>query len=190
MVVAASRVVGPTGEVVAFEPNPENLRRLHRTIELNELSNVRVRPVAVSDVTGEAQFLPHPESSMGRLVDASDRGTFLVGTTTLDAELATGRPPHLVKIDVEGHEASVLAGAEAVRARVRPVFIIEVLSTESRVTVTTELPGYRTDMIDRTNLLAIPHGGPAGADAGNPGPAGAGSRDRAPTDRSARETPR
>ena len=42
----ASRLVGPTGRVVALEPNSENCRLLLSSLRLNDITNVQLLPVA------------------------------------------------------------------------------------------------------------------------------------------------
>ena len=54
----------------SFEPNPANIMRLRRTIELNRLTNVTVREVALSDEVGDSEFFLSDSSSMGSLVSA------------------------------------------------------------------------------------------------------------------------
>jgi FkbM family methyltransferase len=155
LVAAVARLVGPTGTVVAFEPNPDNVRRLRRTIELNDLRNVTVREVALSDRVGQGQFFSSGSSSMGRLVNSSSlEATFPVRTNTIDEELKTVPFPDLVKIDVEGGENAVLAGATRLLEAHRPALIVEVLTPERRRGVERRLVGYRTSMLDERNMLA------------------------------------
>jgi FkbM family methyltransferase len=155
LVAAASRLVGATGTVVAFEPNPENVRRLRRTIELNGLRNVIVREVALSDRVGQSELsLSGPTSSL--LEDPSGRPTARVRTSTVDEELKTLAFPDLVKMDVEGGESAVLAGATRLIENHRPELIVEVLTPERRRGVEDLLVGYQTSMLDKANLLARP----------------------------------
>ncbi len=157
MVAVASRLVGPTGTVVAFEPNPENLRRLRRTIELNDLRNVTVRDVALSDRVGESEFFLSGSSSTGSLLPGqSGTPTVRVRTSTIDEELKTVAVPDLVKIDVEGSEDAVLAGATRLLEDHRPGLIVEVLTPERRREVERRLAGFQTAMLDQHNMLASP----------------------------------
>lgn len=157
IVAVASRLVGPTGAVVAFEPNPENVRRLRRTIELNDLRNVAVRDVALTDRVGVSQFYLSGSSSMGSLL-AGPPGTptVPVPTSTIDEELKTLPIPDLIKIDVEGSENAVLAGATRLLDDRRPELIVEVLNPERRREVEGRLKGFRTTMLDERNMLASP----------------------------------
>ena len=157
MVAVASRLVGPTGRVVAFEPNPENVRRLRRTIELNDLRNVTVRDVALSDHVGESQFFLNESSAMGSLLPGSSRTPVIpVRTSTVDEELKSIPFPDLVKIDVEGSENTVLAGATRLFRDRRPELIVEVLTPERRRDVERRLVRFQTSMLDRHNMLALP----------------------------------
>ncbi|MBZ0103668.1 MAG: FkbM family methyltransferase, partial [Thermoanaerobaculia bacterium] len=54
------------------------------------------------------------------------RSTVEVEAVTLDQLLAKHPPPTLVKIDTEGSEAPILAGAERLLGEIRPTFLIEV----------------------------------------------------------------
>jgi FkbM family methyltransferase len=157
MVAVASRLVGPTGAVVAFEPNPENIRRLRRTIELNDLQNVVVREVALSDHVGQSDFYIGSASSMGSLLQGSTPiPSMHVPTSTADTELEGRACPDLVKIDVEGSESMVLAGAGAL-LECRPDLIVEVLTPDQRIAVAERLVGYETSMLDERNMLAVPN---------------------------------
>lgn len=164
MVAVASRIVGPAGTVVAFEPNPDNVRRLLRTIELNNLSNVTVRDVALSDGVGQARFYLTDSSSTGSLRPGFPLApTLLVRTSTLDEELKAGPTPDLVKIDVEGSEEDVFAGAIELLEVCRPDFVVEVLTPERRRVVEQTLDGYGTSMLDGRNMVASPRS-PEGLD--------------------------
>lgn len=119
--LAFSRLVGPTGHVWAFEPLPENIGNLRRHIELNGLHNVTVVEAAVSEKSGNAQFMPAPSNSMGRL---SPHGGITVRSVTLDEACGDSIVPDLVKLDVEGAEGAVLEGARQTLARHRPTILL------------------------------------------------------------------
>jgi FkbM family methyltransferase len=53
--ILASRLVGATGRVAAFEPLVRNLSYLHRHKELNRAENVQIVPFAVSNRSGVAK---------------------------------------------------------------------------------------------------------------------------------------
>ena len=47
--LCASRLVGGTGKVISFEPNPTSRGKLERDLNTNRISNVRVVPWGASD---------------------------------------------------------------------------------------------------------------------------------------------
>lgn len=152
----ASRVVGPTGRVVAFEPMPENADRLRRTVAANELANVTIRQVAVSSTVGLSTFYLHSSTTMGGLAFADGAPKIEVQTTTLDAELDPARPPTLVKIDVEGFQDAVLSGGRRLFSEIRPLLIIELLSDEEVSRASTLLPHYTLHRLDTMNFIGEP----------------------------------
>jgi FkbM family methyltransferase len=106
----------PAGaRLVAVEPNPAIRAYLKRTLDEAGLT-VEIVDVALSDTNGEAAlFIDTDWSGTSRLTRSGDKGTLSVRTTTLDAILRDiGAAPSsmriALKVDVEGHEASVLRG--------------------------------------------------------------------------------
>jgi FkbM family methyltransferase len=125
----ASKLVGGSGHVVAFEPAPRNVRYLRRHLSLNHVSNVTVLEVAVSDRAGVGRFDVGAGSYLGRLDPA---GTMDVRTTTLD-ELVTGGSvpsPHFLKLDIEGAESDALVGAAAILREARPAIFLATHGSE------------------------------------------------------------
>jgi FkbM family methyltransferase len=125
----ASRLVGPSGLVVAFEPSPENLTNLRRHVELNRLSNVIVLPIAIGEHEGTCAFELGPTNAMGRL---STTGHFNVDVVDLDTFVASGKapPPDIIKMDIEGGELEALKGAAGVLDRVKPAIFLATHTAE------------------------------------------------------------
>jgi FkbM family methyltransferase len=101
-----------------FEPEPRNFRQLSRNIELNGLTG-RMTPhaLALGAVEGEVELhLVKDETGSGcHSIAKAERScrSIRVPLFTADAMVrAEGRPPQVVKIDVEGAEGQVLAGME------------------------------------------------------------------------------
>jgi FkbM family methyltransferase len=121
-----SRQVGPTGHVLAFEPQRIVFQTLCANLALNSLTNVDCRQQAVGSVAGEV-LVPEidyrREENFGGLALGDHRQGERVPLVTLDA-LNLGRC-HLMKIDAEGMEQAVLEGATDTLSRSRPVLYVE-----------------------------------------------------------------
>lgn len=132
----AARIVGPTGMVLAVEPNPRVSEELLRNVRDNGYAQVRHLPQALSNRIGAARFIVATSDDLSRLENekANDFGLIpdrrvTVEVTTLDqiVEQQLGdRCVDLVKIDVEGRELHVMQGATRLVARAEACFIFEV----------------------------------------------------------------
>jgi FkbM family methyltransferase len=137
----ASSLVGPEGRVLALEPNSENCRLILLTILANRADNVELLPIAAAAARGWNYFSAHVGSNGGFIGSTDEdlrdgRGT-VVASFPLD-DLING-PVHFMKLDVEGAEGLVMAGAQRLLSDHRPIVVSE-LSSEmlervSRVTV-------------------------------------------------------
>ena len=120
-----TKLVGPSGRVHAFEPMDFAYAKLRRNAALNRLPNLEIHQLALSDENRPQQEVRFRSSwaSSGRRTDESTT----VEMRRLDDWCADrGNPPvHLVKIDVDGHEYQVLAGATRTIERCRPAILIE-----------------------------------------------------------------
>jgi FkbM family methyltransferase len=104
-----SGLVGDNGCVYAFEPEPANRERLYRSLELNQIRNVKVISKAVSHQPGTATLFPNgPLTSLG-YERAGNRGGIEVECVRLDDELPPGIKVSLIKMDIEGSEWRALA---------------------------------------------------------------------------------
>jgi FkbM family methyltransferase len=128
-VFAFSRAVGPAGRVVAFEPDPLNREMLTRNVRELTLVNVDIRDNAVAGTTGTLRF--NSEGSLGAALShvvsrAGLTPTIDVAALTLpDACAAAGLVPDFIKMDVEGAEEEVLAGAREWLRTNRPRWVID-----------------------------------------------------------------
>lgn len=177
----AASIVGDSGSVYAIEPNPDNVRLIAHTIERNGLRQVHLLPLALSDRIGYAEF----RSAIG-----SNGGfTWADGHTLIDPYVSVVPTVRLddldiprvdvVKIDVEGAEATVLRGAAATLQRDHPTVVFE-FSCDMTQRVAGIAPrdhlavfqsyGYELWMIDRRDgeLVAVPDVGTLLRDWGSP----------------------
>jgi FkbM family methyltransferase len=112
----AARIIGDTGRVICFEPEPTNCHWIERSIELNGYRNISLYALALSDANGEASLYLGTQCGFHSLLkDQPERqaGVIQVKTRTLDSvlhEIGWGTVD-MMKIDVEGAELQVLRGA-------------------------------------------------------------------------------
>jgi FkbM family methyltransferase len=119
-----SKLAGPTGRVLAIEPEPQNLKLLDQNLKINNLTNVVVHPCALGASEGAAMLGLYKSSNRGRhsIVDADAMPRIKVPVKTLD-HLAKDFGQNinswsLVKIDVEGYEGFVIEGATETLPRI------------------------------------------------------------------------
>ena len=127
--IRLAKLVGPDGAVTAVEPDPELARRIHENVQLNEMTNVRVIQAAAADRSATALLYRPGAADANRARASLLHHAYLTGqaqevpTVTID-ELRPG-PVALIKIDVEGAEAGVVAGAADTIVKDLPAVIFE-----------------------------------------------------------------
>lgn len=144
----ASKLVGPTGRVVAVEPYPSNFRLLTENIARNGARNTRAINRAIASKRGVVTMASGPQGNRTN-AKVTDDGYELPAETidSLVEELAI-TSLDLVKLDIEGYEMKALEGAlETLRAQ-RPSIFIE-LSDDQLVengTSASEVVGFLQDL--------------------------------------------
>lgn len=123
--VIGSAAVGPTGSVVAFEPEKTNFEFLERNLAENGCKNVAAVRAAVGSLSGKVQLYLKEGSigthSMGQISNNSTE----VDIVTLDEKLLSGPKVDVIKTDVEGYEEAVLDGMKQLLERDSPIVLME-----------------------------------------------------------------
>ena len=129
-----SALVGVHGRVIAFEPVPATFSLLAANAALFAHPNVSLINAAASDkldVVGMS--MPNFATGLANYYEAhlvsDSSGPLSVLTMPVDS-LNIEHRIALVKIDAEGHEASVLAGMRTLIKKHRPVLIVETSSAQ------------------------------------------------------------
>lgn len=131
--LVASHIAGPGAQIFAFEPDPSTFKLLNENVALLPDKNVTPVAAGLADKAGELELCTdagnpggHSFASVNvRAAGASTR----VPVFTLDdflARRAPGRRLDLMKIDVQGFEAKLIAGARATIARDHPTIFCEI----------------------------------------------------------------
>ncbi len=137
--VLYSSLVGPTGRVIAFEPQSVIFQLLAGNVAINGCENTSVVQSCVGEGEGTVHLYPinyHDASNFGALgvdSDAAQRGEAageLCRVASLDRLLSEQRRPlercDFMKIDVQSFELFVLKGARRTLIKYRPVLFLEV----------------------------------------------------------------
>lgn len=128
-----SRLVGPKGRVIAFEPVTETFELLAVNVARTGASNVTLINMAASDTPGEkGMSIPKFETGLNNYYMAhlsdNDEGMKVL-CVPVDALEITERV-RLVKVDAEGQDISVLRGMGDLIRRDFPILIVEDDSNE------------------------------------------------------------
>jgi protein O-GlcNAc transferase len=131
-----ARLVGDgaqAGHIWAFEPTHTPRTRLQRSLQDNGVMHkVTVVPAGLSDEIGQVSFAVHDNSELnsrqGNMVDGEGEQRETVQLDTLDAFFARHKidqPIGFIKLDAEGEELRVVAGAKDFFAQQSPVVMFE-----------------------------------------------------------------
>jgi len=124
--VELSRLVGPGGEVHAFEPQRIVFQALCANLALNQCTNVYARQAAVGDHAGTISVPALDPSIRNNFGGVSLRNVDSGESVPLVALDSLGLPAcRLLKVDVEGMEVEVLKGGEQLIWKHRPIMYLE-----------------------------------------------------------------
>lgn len=128
--VLASRLVGPTGRVYAFEPDPTAFGILQRNLRLNGADNVVAEQKALSNANTTLElFIAEGNKGDDRIYqpEGEHRTSIRVPAVRLDDYLrGTADHVDVVKIDTQGAEGVILEGmGDIPRANPQMVMIVE-----------------------------------------------------------------
>jgi len=161
-----SRLVGDTGAVFAFEPEPTNYGYLKTNIKLNGYDNIITEQKAIADKACLMKLFIHPDNPGGHTITDSygDIPSITVCCFSMD-DYFKDIKIDFVKIDVEGAEHLVIEGMSSlIRQGVKIVFEINAELSgghEQEIFDLLEKSGYRflfIDEKDRTTSRSLPVG--------------------------------
>ena len=114
--------------VYSFEPTPKNQEYFRQTIELNNLKNVKLEPIALGDEKKEVEFnINMSSSSINEFNHVEIKDKVKVNMMTLDEYVQTNNiEVGLIKTDLEGAERMFLNGAKNTICTQKPSLLISI----------------------------------------------------------------
>lgn len=121
-------------QVYAFEPNPVCTRLFEANMLMNQVDNVKLFTVGLSDEPAQRLFHANLQGNLGRSgvtpeLAATASRSFPVeldcGDRLLAAHLPDTLPVQLIKLDIEGHEFQALSGLRETLRRHQPLVLFE-----------------------------------------------------------------
>ena len=108
-----ANLVGPTGKVYAFEPEPKNFELLKKNVQINKYDNVVLIQKIVSDKDGIVEFFVSKLDSIGNKLFKSEESadSIKIESTTLDEYFKDSKEKiDFVKMDIQGGEGKAILG--------------------------------------------------------------------------------
>jgi protein O-GlcNAc transferase len=123
--LAMARQVAP-GSVYAYEPGGVPRGLLERSREINQASNLKILPFALSDSHREGHLAFGASSELNVLAEGGPGERVMVTTLDNEEERLRWSSPDFVKIDAEGEEQRILVGGRRFFARHSPLVMFEI----------------------------------------------------------------
>jgi FkbM family methyltransferase len=114
--------------IIAIEPLPDNVERIKRNIHLNQIDNVKIYSLALSDtIINQQLFYSTKDSAFASIKFIANARQIKIQISTLDAIWHELNYPiiSVLKLDVEGAEIQVLKGGIKCITHCKPVMLIE-----------------------------------------------------------------
>ncbi|WP_158093638.1 FkbM family methyltransferase [Erythrobacter dokdonensis] len=131
-----SKLVGPEGRVIAFEPLPFLHERAVMSAYENGFGHCTIHNVALAKERGTVALVYAPGSPNWGGAFLSFDGSVLPGHASVPvptcplSDFVDGDLPSLIKIDVEGAEHTVMSDAVELLAEARPIVVSEIHRTQ------------------------------------------------------------
>ncbi len=157
------RLVGESGQVFAFEPDPETFGELSKNVTRNGCQNITTVQTAVWSSTGSVRFsradpMQSPGRGTGSVRENATGDVVICESISLDDFVQGAPPPHLIKCDAEGGEVEVFRGARGLLEEYRPVILCELHSAvlSDELTSIFQSADYFLESLDQNHWLATP----------------------------------
>lgn len=121
------------GTVYVFEPNEDNCKKIRKTIELNNISNVEIVNMAVGKMEGKGYLYFGDSRNLGTLLkphNEDKQNVKQVEITSVDQFVEQKQiNVSVIKADIEGMESDMLQGAVNTLRTQKPLLLIKIHHT-------------------------------------------------------------
>jgi FkbM family methyltransferase len=126
--VLGSKLVGKNGKVISFEPTPDTRKYLIKNILANDLHNVVVEPLAISNKSGKAFFEVTDNSECNSIVLDENVVSEMIEIDTISIDdyciKNNINSIDLIKMDIEGQEYNALLGMNNINKKSKNLKLI------------------------------------------------------------------
>lgn len=157
----ASRRLGISGRIHAFEPTQETFKILSTNIRVNRLGNIQTNKLALADKIGTLYLVAEgrPASNSTSINTPCASSAISIEATTLDEyrKSQLGMKVDFIKVDIEGGERAFFEGARKTLLEDKPLILFESMHTGPEFPereVLREL-GYKMHILDSGTLMEI-----------------------------------
>jgi len=108
-----SRLVGKSGYVYAFEPEPYLVDVINENIKLNQITNVKVFPYAISNKIGNAKFGINKSQDGDNRLESKIINDEIINVETITIDYFCEKynlKPDFIKMDIQGSEPKAFEG--------------------------------------------------------------------------------
>lgn len=135
-----SRMVGPTGKVVCFEPDKKSYSILCKNLNHHNCKNVTALEIGVYDRDGELSFSGGGEMGAKIIENGSGNSIKVNKLETIFKQMGLEKLD-FIKMDIEGSEIEVLKSSKEFLQKYKPSFIIE--------------PHYKNGKLNKDEIISI-----------------------------------
>lgn len=155
----AAHLVGPSGAVYSFEPNPHNCELLRQSAAHNGFDNIHLQPYAIAETAVTLFFSEGGADSNGRLLHNHEVRDPALQWQVQAARLDELLPPldaiHLIKMDIEGAEPRAWQGMHHTLDTYRPILVFECSPTLIQETSQCQAIDFLAEVERRYELFVL-----------------------------------
>ena len=138
-------------KIYSFEPNKNAAKLLEKNIQQNNLENVELKQIALSNEKASKTIAKAPGNSVLGTATVTDDENGEINAKKADDLLENQQIqlPDMIKIDVEGHEKQVLKGMEDLIQKASPIIYVESHSKHTELEKILEKYNYAYEKLNK-----------------------------------------